>query len=170
MAGTSREKSQSVKDRHLKAMVLRVGFPGQQQGTYANSLASPPNLWSQKLEVGLSSQCFNKSSKGLRGTLKFENHSRSPSPPLGWMHKGELRGEQIGSCESKQGQRRRELWAATNAMMWPRFDLNSLSGVENWEMELKAVIIQVKGFQGTSIPFKGKKKNSNNKLKILEIR
>lgn len=37
-------------------------------------------------------------------------------------------------------------------------------------MELKAVIIQVKGFQGKSMQFKGKKKNSNNKLKILEIR
>lgn len=68
-------------------------------GWAASVLTSPPRdseaLWSLRTTAGLH------------------------LPPLGWMHKGELRGEQIGSCESKQGQRRRELWAATNAMMRP---------------------------------------------------
>lgn len=33
MAGTSREKSQRVKDRHFRAVVLKVGLPSPQQGT-----------------------------------------------------------------------------------------------------------------------------------------
>lgn len=52
----------------------------------------------------------------------------------------------------------------------PGFYLKGFSGIGNWEMEVKAVTFQVKSFQGKPVQFKGRGKETNGKLEILEIK